>query len=233
MAASTGSVQDHYGEWFRLITLLDYGGRSICKEKLKSEGVPIDGNGADLWEFFNDHKDKFNFKRQKLILCPADKKTDKAKFDISLYSDILDKVYSGKYGELVGGLRTWRNQLFRKGDKVYAQKEFDKSWNKLSAFLGKNGFDLDKVNDRKTCEFFSNPKYILHINMAYTSFLQGNMKRVYLVRTFQNCFCALFVKLGVFQVFLKNRSLKFFFFTKVDDKKILKTSLVSEVVGLM
>lgn len=107
------------------------------------------------------------------------KKTDETKFDISLYTDILDKVYPGKYGELVGDLRTWRNQLFHKGDKVYAQKEFDKSWSKLSAFLQKHGFDLNKVNDWKTGDFFSNTKYILHIHIACSSFLQGNMKRVY------------------------------------------------------
>lgn len=205
MAASTGSVLVSYEKWLRLITLLDFGGRSICKDKLKSEGVPIDGDGADLREFFNDHKDKFTYKRQKLVLCPGDgeKKTDEAKFDISLYTDILRKVYPGKYGELVGDLKIWRNQLFHQGDKVYAQKEFDKSWSKLSAFLQKHGFDLNKVNDWKTCDFFSNAKYILHMDIACSSFLQGNMKRVYFENeNFLNFLCPMFLKLGLLQVFI-------------------------------
>ena len=181
MASSIGSVDESYKNWLGLIALLDYGGRSICTDKLKSEGVPIDGDSAELRKFFDDHKEKFTFKRQKLILCPADtdKRTDKAKFDISLYADILHKVYPRKYGQFAVDLKKWRNELFHKGDKVYAQKEFDNSWSKLSDFLQKNGFDLNKVNDWKTCNFFSNPKYILHIHFAYSSFLQGNMKRVY------------------------------------------------------
>ena len=89
------------------------------------------------------------FQVQKEILCPSTGKTDQSKFDVTLFTSIIDVKYGNKYRLLVNDLKKARNELFHEGDKSISDFHFNQLWNDTSQMLVKHGFDPILVDDLK------------------------------------------------------------------------------------
>ena len=138
-------VYQNNEKWLRLITLIDYAGLKLCKDVLhKAEGLPDDG--AQLFCRLKDYKNKMQYRSQKEILCPPNGITDESKFDITLYTKLIDVMFKPKYDLLIKDLRDNRNDLCHMANKDISESEFEKRWKHLCEMLKRHDF-TEKVED--------------------------------------------------------------------------------------
>ena len=147
--ATAKDISQEYENWLRLTTLFDFAGRSLCRDVLfNKENLPEDE--VELFKVLEPLKSRIcRFQVQKEILCPSTGKTDQSKFDVTLFTSIIDVKYGNKYRLLVNDLRKARNELFHKGDKSISDFHFNQLWNDTSQMLVKHGFDPILVDDLK------------------------------------------------------------------------------------
>ena len=168
MAAANITLSQEYQKWLRIMTLIDFAGRRLCRDVLfTKENLPTDG--ARLYEEIKDLK--CQFQDQKEILCPANGITDHTKFDLTLLTSIINKKFGNKYKSLVNDLRDARNRECHRGNKILSAAEFEQLWNDTTDMLTKYGFDVSLVNELKWCDIFS--QYQLQ-DIAIS--IQGNIK---------------------------------------------------------
>ena len=93
MAASNNNLFKEHEKWLRIATLIDFAGRNLCHTVLHTkEHLPTDG--AKLCKELEGLKSKIcRFKEQKEILCPPNGITDESKFDLTLYTSIIAKIF--------------------------------------------------------------------------------------------------------------------------------------------
>ena len=133
--------------WFRLVSLIDYAGRQLCKEVLHStEGYSCDGR--TLYVELEPYKEKMQYQDQKLILCPSNGITDESKFDLTLYTKLLEVLFKPKYASMIRDLRKYRNKLFHMGNKHMSELDFEFRWSDTCKMLRSHGF-TESVNDLK------------------------------------------------------------------------------------
>ena len=159
MAAGKGNLRQEYEKWFRLTTLIDFAGRHLCYDVLfKKEKLPTDG--AQLYTELEGLKSKIcRFPDQREIALPSSKITDHNKFDLTLFTSIIENKFGDKYKTLVGDLRGVRNKEFHRGNKRLTDTEFDHLWNETTSMLENHGFDIKLVDDLKTSNPFSHQKF--------------------------------------------------------------------------
>ena len=134
-------------KWFRLVSLIDYAGRQLCKEVLHStEGYSCDGR--TLYVELEPYKEKMQYQDQKLILCPSNGITDESKFDLTLYTKLLEVLFKPKYASMIRDLRKYRNKLFHMGNKQMSELDFEFRWSDTCKMLRSHGF-TESVNDLK------------------------------------------------------------------------------------
>ena len=134
--------------WLRLVTLIDYAGVHLCKEVLHTkEGLTTDG--AELYQTFKDYGIKGLHRKQQEIVFPKNGKTDESKFDITLYTHLIQQMFPSTYNELIKTLRGIRNDLCHMPDKKISESDFEKQWNIICTELQKHGFN-EPVNELKT-----------------------------------------------------------------------------------
>ena len=152
--ATVKDIYQNSERWLRLVTLIDYAGMYLCKEVLHTkEGLPYDG--AQLYSCLKIYKDKMRFKEQKEILCPSNGITDETKFDITLYTSLIQVMFGFKYNALIKDLRDNRNELHHMANKDMSQSDFNKHWNSTCSKLKGYGFHK-AVRDLKTGNLLSN-----------------------------------------------------------------------------
>ena len=140
--------------WLRLVTLIDHAGMHLCEEVLHTqEGLPYDGK--QLYCRLKIYKDKMRFKDQKEILYPSNGITDETKFDIALYTSLIQVMFGSKYDALIKDLRDKRNELHHMANKNMSQSDFDKHWHSTWFMLKGHGFNK-VVADLKTGNLLSN-----------------------------------------------------------------------------
>ena len=140
-------------KWLRLVTLNNYAGTILCKDVLHTkEGLPVDG--AQLYQKLLVYKDQMKFNDQKEILCPSNGITDESKFDVTLYTSLIDVMFKSKYNRLIKDLRNNRNHIYHMANKDISESDFEKEWNNACAMLQGHGF-AEMVKDLKNCNLFT------------------------------------------------------------------------------
>ena len=159
MAAAKNNLCQEYEKWFRLTTLIDFAGRHLCYDVLfKQEKLPTDG--ALLYTELESLKSKIcRFRDQREIVFPSSGITDHKKFDLTLFTSIIESKFRDKYKTLVGDLRGVRNKEFHRGNKTLSDTEFNNLWNDITNMLENHGFDIKLVDDLKTSDPFSHQKF--------------------------------------------------------------------------
>ena len=169
------TVKDIYQnseKWLRLITLIDYAGTQLCKETLHTkEGLPY--NGAQLYCKLIVYKDKMQFNEQKEILCPPNGMTDENKFDITLYTNLIQVMFKSKYDALINDLRKKRNHLHHMANKDMSETDFESEWSSTCAMLQRHGFNRS-VEDLKIGNLLSNKNLEKILNFIESQ-TQGNV----------------------------------------------------------
>ena len=159
MAAAKDNLCQEYEKWFRLTTLIDFAGRHLCYDVLfKQEKLPTDG--ALLYTELESLKSKIcRFRDQLKIAFPSSRITDHNKFDLTLYTSIIENKFGNKYKTLVGDLRGVRNKEFHRGNKTLSDAEFNKLWDDITNMLENHGFNMKLVDDLETSDPFSHQKF--------------------------------------------------------------------------
>ena len=157
--ATAKDISQEYENWFRLTTLVDFAGRSLCRDVLfKQENLPEDE--VELFKELEPLKSRIcRFQDQKEILCPSSGKTDHRKFDVTLFTSIITVKYGNKHSLLVNDLRNARNELSHKGEKSVSDFRFNQLWNDTSQMLVKHGFDPILVDELKEYDRVSPKKF--------------------------------------------------------------------------
>ena len=153
MASPVDSPWKCYEKWLRLMTLIDYAGKKICHDLLfVTEGLPEDGNLLYNVLKRYDYSIKPN-KDQSFILYPDNHCTDKAEFDITLYTRIIQGLCGKKYIQVLTALRNLRNTLFHTGRTNLTDADFKTLWDDASNTLKYYHFDMSLVAGLIDCEF--------------------------------------------------------------------------------
>ena len=141
-------IYQNHENCLRLVVLIDYGGLKLCKEVLHTkEGLPEDG--SQLYHELLPYKDKMQYPDQKEILCPQSGITDESKFDITLYTKLIEKVFKARHRDLIKDLRQNRNNLHHMANKDISDPVFEKRWKSACDMLQRHGF-TEAVDDLKT-----------------------------------------------------------------------------------
>ena len=157
--AAAKDISQEYENWLRLITLVDFAGRSLCRDVLfKLEKLPEDE--VQLFKVLEPLKSRIcRYQGQGEILCPPTGKTDHSKFDVTLFTSIIAVKFGNKYKSLVDYLRNVRNKEFHKGDKSLSGSDFNQLWNDTGQMLVNFGFDPKLVKEVKESDLFSHQKF--------------------------------------------------------------------------
>lgn len=133
--------------WLRLVTLIDYAGVNLCKQVLHiKEGLPTDG--AELYQKLKDYDIKELNRYQQRIVFPKNGKIDEDKFDITLFTNLIQQMFLSRHNDLITTLRDIRNGLCHMSDKKISDSDFQKQWNSICAKLQKHGFN-ERVDELK------------------------------------------------------------------------------------
>ena len=175
--ATAKDISQEYENWLRFITLVDFAGRSLCRNVLfNQENLP-----EDEVQLFNQLKPLESqicrFEGQREILCPSSGKTDHRTFDVTLFTNIIKVLFKDKYKSLVDYLRKARNKEFHRGDKSLSDTGFNQLWNDTSKTLVSHGFESKLVDEVKECNLFSHQKF----RDIFLSIFPGK-KSLYLMR---------------------------------------------------
>ena len=167
-------ICQEYENWFRLMTLVDFAGRRLCRDVLfKLENLPEDE--AQLFKRLEPLKSRIcRYPNQHEILCPLTGKTDHSKFDVTLFTSIIAVIFRSKYKSLVDDLRKARNDLSHKGDKSLSDFHFNQLWNDTSQMLVKHGFDPKLVDELKDYDPVSLQKFSDILSEKFTDIPSNN-----------------------------------------------------------
>ena len=157
--ATAEDISQEYENWLRLTTLVDFAGRTLCRDVLfNKETLPKDE--VELCKELEPLKSKIcRYPDQEKTLCPPSGKTDYSKFDVTLFTSIISVKYGNKHKPLVDDLRKARNDLFHKGDKSLSDSDFNQLWTDTSQMLVGHGFDPTLVDAVKECDCSSLQKF--------------------------------------------------------------------------
>lgn len=173
MAAANPSLFKKHEKWLRVVTLIDFAGKYLCQEVLhQREQLPIDG--AKLYQELVGLKSKIcRYKNQYDVLCPPNGITDETKFDLTLYTSIIQEKFPNKYYSLVKDLRDARNREFHRGSKSLSDTEFDQLWKGTTEILQRHGFNLQLLGNLKTCDLSIDQQFK---DITMRIFLQGRVE---------------------------------------------------------
>ena len=146
--ASIKVVNQNQGNWLRLVVLIDYAGLKMCKEVLHTkEDLPVDGR--QLYHKLLPFKNEMLYDDEKEILCPPTGVTDESKFDITLYIQLIKKMFGGRYDLLVSDFRKNRNNIYHIPNNDISDSDFEKEWTSTCDMLQRHGFN-EIAEDLKT-----------------------------------------------------------------------------------
>ena len=180
-------------KWLRLVTLINHAGKQLCKDVLHTkEDLPC--NGAQLYRKLKVYKKEWRLKDQEEILCPPNGITDEDKFDIILYTDLIDVMFKTKYKSLITDLRTYIKRLCDMARKDISESEFNKEWNNACFMLRKHGF-ADTVADLKAGKLRPDKELLRKIVDSIERQSHGNFfKMTFMYRTHSKSFLKVVLK---------------------------------------
>ena len=182
--ATAKDMSQEYKNWLCLITLVDFAGRSLCRDVLFNK-EKVSKDEVELFKLLKPLESKIcPFKYQRLILCPSTGKTDYSKFDVILFTNIITVLFQDKYKSLVEDLKKARNTEFHRGDKSLSDSDFNQVWNDIEKMLVSHGFESKLVDEVKECDLFSDQKF----RDIFLSIFSGKMS-LFLIRL--TCFLEL------------------------------------------
>ena len=148
-----------YKNWIRIFLLIDYGGREVCCNVFfTKENWPTDG--AELFKRLKPLQKKIcKFPDQQEILCPASGTTDHKKFDLTLFTRIIEVLFGSTYKTLVKDLRDARNNECHRGNKELSDTDFNQLLQRLTKMLEKYGFDVTSINQLKAGDPFLDQRF--------------------------------------------------------------------------
>ena len=157
--ATAKDISQEYENWLRLITLVDFAGRSLCRDVLFNK-EKVSKDEVELFKLLKPLESKIcPFKHQRPILCPSTGKTDHSKFDVTLFTNIIKVLFQDKYKSLVEDLKKARNTESHRGDKSLSDSDFNQVWNDTEKMLVSHGFESKLVDEVKECDLFSHQKF--------------------------------------------------------------------------
>ena len=176
MSATNYNLFKEYEKWLRVATLIDFAGKYLCRKVLHDqEQLPTEG--AKLYQELEGLKNKIcKFKDQYDTLCPPNGITDETKFDLTLYTSIIQQKFPNKYNTLVDDLRNARNREFHRGNKFLSDQEFADLWKKTTKMLEKHGFEIQLVGDLEKCDLSSDQQFK---DIAMSMFFQGMLNNFF------------------------------------------------------
>ena len=157
--ATGKDITQEYENWLRLVTLVDFAGRDLCRDVLFNKENKSEDE-VELFKLLKPLESKIcPFKDQHKILCPSTGKTDHSKFDVTLFTNIIKVLFKDKYKSLVEDLKQARNRESHRGDKSLSDSDFNQLWNDTSNMLVSHGFESKLVDEVKECDLFSHQKF--------------------------------------------------------------------------
>ena len=158
MAAAKDELSQ-YKNWVRIFLLIDYGGREVCDNVLfNKENWPTDG--AELFKRLKPLQSKIcKYPDQREILCPSSGKTDHNKFDVTLFTRIIEVLFGSTYQSLVKDLRDARNNECHRGNKELSDTDFNQLWQRITKMLENYGFDVRSVDNLKAGDPFLDQRF--------------------------------------------------------------------------
>ena len=157
--ATGKDITQEYENWLRLVTLVDFAGRSLCRDVLFNKENKSEDE-VELFKLLKPLESKIcPFKDQLKILCPSTGKTDHSKFDVTLFTNIIKVLFKDKYISLVEDLKQARNRESHRGNKSLSDSDFSQLWNDTSNMLVSHGCESKLVDEVKECDLFSHQKF--------------------------------------------------------------------------
>ena len=135
---------EQHQNWLRIVVCLDVVGLPALKSILHVEiGAPEDGKKLYIYldQFTSAFEQEGISADQKKKLFPSCNITDEDKFDITLYSLIINTIIKFKKLKIqtnrkfIYGLRNLRNRIYHMGDKKIEQVDFETEWKRLEKGL--------------------------------------------------------------------------------------------------
>ena len=154
MAAERVKLGQEFEKWLRLIVLVDYADRQLCHYVVfHREKLPTDERKlcVELKPLVSERHYNAN---QRKIICPSTGKTDSNKFDLTLWTSIIQDKFGDKYKSFRDDLRKARNHLFHIGNKELSDQEFKRLWECNIQMLDYYGFNTRLIGDLETCDLF-------------------------------------------------------------------------------
>ena len=144
---------EDYMSWLRLVAFIDSGSKKMCAEILHiREGFPQDG--ARLYQTLHSYENRKHYLLRHEILCPSTKIIDESKFDLILYTTVIQTIFGNKYNKPLEYVRTMRNNFFHMKDISNCTVEFEYLWNTACGAFHGMGFDMASLANLKTCNLF-------------------------------------------------------------------------------
>ena len=151
-------MRTDYENWLRLVVLIDSAGRRLCYEILHTkEQLPVDG--AQLYCRLQSYKSNMHFQVYEEILSPSNKIIDEKKFDLLVYTVVIQFMFGVKYKELLQDVRDMRNKIFHMKDVSICSTKFEQLWSDACNRLCKTGFHIELPNILRYCDLFSVEEY--------------------------------------------------------------------------
>ena len=145
------------GNWIWLIAFFDNAGKVLCQNILhKKENVPVDGK--EFYSMLQNYQKQMHFQIHKEMLCPSDQFIDESKFDLLIYTAVIQIMYGDRYKNVIQDLRNLRNQLYHMRKKSLSPKELENWWSCACNMFLKHGLEDDDIqflNDIKTWKLSS------------------------------------------------------------------------------
>lgn len=151
-------MRKDYENWLRLVVLIDCAGRRLCYEILHTkEKIPVDG--AQLCHRLQIYKNKMHYQIYEEILCPSNKIIDEKKFDILVYTVVIQFMFGDRYKKLLQDVREMRNNIFHMKDVSTCTRKFEQLWKDACTRLCKPGFNIELPNIVRSGDLISVEKY--------------------------------------------------------------------------
>ena len=72
-----------------------------------------------------------------------------------IYGAVIHLLFGSKYEDLIYDVRDRRNEIYHMPDESICAAEFKKLWSQAGNMLWKHGFDIESLDDLRTCDLSS------------------------------------------------------------------------------
>lgn len=136
--------------WLRLVGLINYAGKSICYDILHTKkGIK---DGEELYSKLIEYETNMHYQIHNEVFCPSDKTIDESKFDLLMYTTVIQIMFSTEYNDFIYDVTNMRNDIFHMKNISISMLDFQQRWIHANNMLKKYGFDVKSIGPLKTCD---------------------------------------------------------------------------------